>query len=110
MQTYIQVTTTVEKRDDAEKLARTILEQRLAACVQIAPCTSLYWWQEAIEKAGEYVCSMKTRTDLFPALEQLLAREHPYDVPEILALPITGVSAAYAAWLEQELARPTTPV
>jgi len=107
MEQYIQVITTTAKQSEAQKLVREVLENRLAACGQIFPCTSMYWWQDTMESDSEYVCILKSRADLFDALEKLLTRIHPYQVPEIIALPITADGPAYLAWLDETLARPS---
>jgi len=106
MTPYIQVITTLPDRASAEQLAAVLLEQRLAACVQIGPCTSWYRWQGAIEQGEELVCTIKSRRDLFPELCRTIRSHHPYQVPEILASPVVDGNGSYLAWLEQEL-RPT---
>ncbi len=103
MTQYMQVATTVEKQNQAENLAESILNKRLAACVQISTCKSMYHWQGALESADEYILTMKTRKDLFGELERYLVKIHPYDVPEILATEILYGSEKYLDWLEQEL-------
>jgi periplasmic divalent cation tolerance protein len=99
----IQVVTTTERREDAERIARTLVEERLAACVQVAgPITSIYRWQGKIETAEEWQCRAKTRRDLYAKIEQAIRRLHPYETPEILAMPILAGSADYLAWLNAE--------
>ncbi|MBU0729332.1 MAG: divalent-cation tolerance protein CutA [Proteobacteria bacterium] len=106
MTRYIQVITTVETRADAEKIADEILGLRLAACVQIVgPVTSKYWWQGKLEQAEEYQCVIKSRQDIYPALESAIKAVHPYDVPEILAVPVLSGNVDYLAWLDAELQR-----
>ncbi|WP_028584395.1 divalent-cation tolerance protein CutA [Desulfogranum mediterraneum] len=105
-QLYIQVQTTVAAEGDAQRLAHQVMEKHLAACVQIAPCNSIYRWQERLEQETEFLCTMKTRADLFPALEQLMDEVHPYELPELIALPLVDGSAAYLQWLEQALQSP----
>lgn len=106
MPSYIQVVTTLADRATAEQLAASLLEQRLAACVQISPCTSWYHWQGAIEQGEEMVCTIKSRHDLFPELCRAIRAVHPYQVPEILALPVIAGSESYLAWMEEELQPP----
>jgi len=104
MSDYIQVITTVEQKEDAEKIATALVENRFAACVQVlGPLTSYYQWQGKLETAQEYLCLVKSRKDLFSKLETVVRDIHPYDVPEILATPITDVSRDYLTWLEKEL-------
>jgi periplasmic divalent cation tolerance protein len=103
MTDYIQVVTTTECQEDAERIARALVDQRLAACVQVSgPITSTYRWQGKIETAREYQCWAKTRRDLYQQVEQAIRHLHPYEVPEILAIPILSGSADYLAWLERE--------
>lgn len=103
MTPYIQVVTTVADKSCAEHLAAQLLEQRLAACVQITPCTSWYRWQGAIEHSEEMVCTIKSRRDLFPELCRAIRAVHPYQVPEILASPVIAGGESYLDWLKQEL-------
>ena len=103
MSNYIQVVTTTDSKEIAEKIAAAVIEQRLAACVQISNCMSMYRWQGEVEHAEEFVCVMKSRMDLYPELEQTIRNVHTYDVPEILATEIKTGSSDYLAWLNQEL-------
>jgi periplasmic divalent cation tolerance protein len=104
MSEYFQVVTTTEHREDAERIARALVEQRLAACVQVSgPITSVYRWQEKIETAQEWQCWAKSRRDLYDQVEQAIRGLHPYEVPEILAMPILAGSADYLAWLDGEV-------
>ncbi len=103
MASYIQVVTTVTDRANAEQLATSLLEQRLAACVQIGPCSSWYHWQGKIEQSEELVCTIKTRHDLFPEVCRAIRAMHPYQIPEILAMPVIAGAESYLAWMEQEL-------
>jgi len=103
MDKYIQVFTTVEKREDAERIASTLVNKRVAVCAQIVgPIHSTYWWKGKVEHTGEWLCMMKTRKDLFSALEKEIKAIHPYDIPEIIALPIVAGSASYLEWIEAE--------
>ena len=100
---YIQVQTTVASLQEARDLAGIMLKKRLVACVQILPCRSMYHWQGRVEEDEEQLCLMKTRQDLFADLRAALTELHPYEVPEILALPIMDANPAYLAWLDKEL-------
>ena len=107
MEKYIQVITTTAKKEDAAKIAASLVEKRLAACVQIVgPVQSTYRWKEKIEQAEEWQCLIKSRQDLYGALEQAIKAIHPYEVPEIIVLAITAGSAAYQQWLHEELQAP----
>ena len=103
MSRYIQVVTTTDNKENAEKIAASAIELRLAACVQITSCMSMYRWQANVERADEFVCVMKSRMDLYSELESLIRRGHPYEVPEIIATEITAGSSDYLAWLDREL-------
>ena len=104
MTEYIQVLTTVEHKADAENIAKSLVEKRLAACVQIlGPLTSYFHWQGKLDSAAEYLCLIKSRDDLFAELEALIKSMHPYEVPEILATPITKGGKDYLNWLAAEL-------
>jgi periplasmic divalent cation tolerance protein len=106
MSDVIQVITTTEKRGDAEAIARLLIERRLAACVQIVgPVTSVYRWQGQVETAEEFQVIAKSRRELFAQIEGAISGAHPYDVPEILAVPVSEGSRAYLAWLDEEVAR-----
>ncbi|MDD3618364.1 MAG: divalent-cation tolerance protein CutA [Desulfobulbaceae bacterium] len=106
MTSYIQVVTTVDSQEAAEKIAATVLEGRLAACVQISPCTSMYHWRGEVETAAEFLCVMKSRSDLLDALEEAVAAAHPYEVPEIIATEALRCGRAYEGWLSSELRPP----
>jgi periplasmic divalent cation tolerance protein len=107
MTDYIQVSTTTEKKDDAEMIAREVVERRLAACSQVVgPIGSTYWWKEKIEETQEWLCIMKSRNALYHELEKAIKGIHPYEVPEIVALPIVAGSEDYLDWLNQEV-KPT---
>jgi periplasmic divalent cation tolerance protein len=99
---FVQVMTTTDTRELAERLGRLLVEKLLAGCVQIAgPIRSIYRWQGAIEQAEEWLCLIKTRRELLPQVLALIQQEHSYQVPEILALPVLGGNPAYLQWLEE---------
>ena len=100
---HIVVFITIDTPANARKLADKILTAGKAACVNIIPeVSSQYWWQSKIEKAGEAMLVVKTRAALFDDLVTLVKQNHPYTVPEILALPIIGGNPDYLAWLDSE--------
>ena len=104
MTDYIQLYTTVETKEDAEKISRRVVEKRVAACAQIiGPIESTYWWEGKIERAEEWLCVMKSRNELYQALEKTVKEIHPYEVPEILAIPIYAGNPSYLEWLDGEL-------
>jgi periplasmic divalent cation tolerance protein len=97
--------TTCESEDEAERIARSLVEKRIAACVNILPkARSIYRWKGAVEDAQEYVLLVKTRRDLFDALRAELSKIHSYEVPEVIALPIVDGSEPYLGWIDRELA------
>ena len=100
----LQVLTTLPDRETAERLATTLVEQRLAACVQVlGPIQSTYWWQEQVERVQEWLVLAKTLGRAWERLETTIRQEHPYEVPEILALPIVQGSRSYLDWIAQTL-------
>jgi periplasmic divalent cation tolerance protein len=108
MSEYIQVATTVATEKQAGAIAALLVEQRLAACVQVVgPMTSHYRWQGKIEMAGEYLCLAKSRAALYPEIEAAIKTIHPYEVAEIIALPIIAGSKEYLAWLAAEVREPS---
>jgi len=104
MDKVLLITTTVGSAEEAEKLAESVIEKRLAGCAQISgPVTSLYWWQGKMEKEQEYSVMLKSTESLYRELEQFLKEIHPYETPEIIAVPVTACSEAYGKWLLAEL-------
>jgi periplasmic divalent cation tolerance protein len=107
MERFIQVMTATDKREDAERIARSLVEARLAGCVQIVgPITSIYRWKGRIETAGEWLCLIKSREERYGAIEQAIRSLHPYVTPEIIAVPVAVGSRDYLDWLAGELAAP----
>jgi periplasmic divalent cation tolerance protein len=98
------VFTTCDSAEQAGRLARLLVERRLAACATITPgLTSIYHWRGAVEQAGEWGIVFKSRRDLLERLIAELKAAHPYETPEIVAVPIAGGLDAYLAWLDAEL-------
>lgn len=99
----VLVISTFESREQAEPIARALVEERLAACANLLPgCLSIYRWQGAIERADEALMLVKTTRDRYPALERRLHELHPYELPEIVAVAPDRVLAAYADWVAGE--------
>jgi len=99
----VQVLTTTDTREEADRLVRSAVERRLAACGQVAgPIASTYWWNGALETASEWQCQLKTTAARLDELRALLETEHSYETPEVIATPIVGGSAAYLAWIARE--------
>lgn len=101
----IAVFSTCGSEEEAKRIARALVEQRLAACVNVvSPVRSVYRWKGAIEEAEEWLLLIKTRRDLFEKLEERLRALHSYDTPEIVALPMVAGAAAYLDWIDAETA------
>ena len=101
---YVQVITTVASKKDADRLARHLVKQRLAGCVQVSgPISSFYHWQGNLEEDQEFQLLIKSRSDLFAALAEEIKGNHPYETPEILSVPIIAGSEEYLGWLDKEL-------
>lgn len=101
--TFVMVTITCGTADEADRLARALVEARLAACVQSMPVSSCYRWQGEVEQATEVLLVAKTAQDLLPAIETVVGALHAYDVPEMVATPIAWTSRPYGAWLGENL-------
>ncbi|HGG60565.1 MAG TPA: divalent-cation tolerance protein CutA [Gammaproteobacteria bacterium] len=98
----IMVLTTYPDQSGAEQLARELVEKKLAACVNILPpMTSVYRWRGNVESGREHQLVIKTRQHLFSRVEQLVAERHPYELPELLVLPVQGGSRNYLAWIDE---------
>ncbi|NIA08270.1 MAG: divalent cation tolerance protein CutA [Nitrospiraceae bacterium] len=101
---YIQVFTAIKKREDAEKIAKKLVEMRLAGSVQIVgPIVSTYWWKGNMETSQEWLLFIKSIRDLYKEIESKIKKMHPYEVPEIIAVPIVDASNDYLEWLKSEL-------
>ena len=90
-------------RASAEKLARVLVDGRLAACVNIlSPCRSLYRWKGKVEDAEEFTVLIKTTRERYPQLEAAIRKNHPYELPEIIALHLAGGLPGYLDWVASE--------
>lgn len=100
---FVCILTTLPDPTTARQLARHLVEARLAACVNVLEgCTSVYRWQGAVEEASETVLVIKTAQERYPALETFLRQQHPYELPEIIALPIAQGLPEYLDWVRAE--------
>ena len=106
MHKHLVVLVTVPSVETGQQIAQAILEQKLAACVNIVPAvSSIFSWQGQVEQDQEALLIIKTRADLFEAkLAPLVQQVHPYDVPEIIALPIVMGSKSYLDWIDETTA------
>ena len=94
---------------EADRIARHLVESRVAACVNIVPgVRSVYRWQGEVTVDEEALLVIKSRRDLFAALEAELRKVHSYEVPELVAVPVTDGTAAYLAWVDSCLTPPRT--
>ena len=104
MSTYLQVSTTASSREDAERIAKGLVDSKLAACAQIVgPIESVYRWKGAVERQIEWLCLIKTTEAAYSEVERAVLEMHPYETPEIAAVPIVTGSAAYLAWLREQV-------
>lgn len=103
MDEILLVLTNVPDEATGAQIARRLVESRLAACVNLLPqVSSVYRWQGAVEQANETTLSIKTTKERYPELEAAIKALHPYDLPEIIAVPVTGGLPAYLAWVAAE--------
>lgn len=97
------VITNMPDRDGAARLAHALVEKRLAACVNIlAPCRSVYRWKGQTEDAEEYPMLIKSTRARYPELEAAIRAAHPYELPEIIAVPLAGGLPDYLEWVDSE--------
>ena len=103
MKSYIQISTTTETKEQAQKIAQYLVEAKLAACVQITgPITSIYRWKGKVENAQEWFCLIKTTDDLYNKVEAAIKDLHTYETPEIIAVQIVKGSKEYLNWIYEE--------
>jgi periplasmic divalent cation tolerance protein len=106
----IQVVTTAGSKQEADRIAEALVEQRLVACAQVSgPITSTYHWHSKVETAQEWRCTVKTLHSHYRAVEAAIRQVHSYDEPEILATSVVAASPGYLDWLSGELADPSGP-
>lgn len=97
---YSIIISTFPDKESAKKTARLLVEQRLAACVQMFPIDSVYLWKDEICDGGEIMLFIKSRTALLDSISAAIKGNHPYEVPEIVQIPITGGSPEYLSWID----------
>jgi periplasmic divalent cation tolerance protein len=109
MEEVLLVLTNLPDRTTAEQVARALIDSRAAACINIlAECTSVYRWQENIESAGEIPLLIKTTRSAYPRLEEIVRAHHPYELPEVIAVPVDSGLPGYLQWVAQET-KPRNP-
>lgn len=103
MEKIIQIVTTADNRDIIENIGRDLVEKRLIACAQIiGPIQSIYRWKGTVENTDEWLLLMKSKASLYPAIEEEIRRQHPYELPEIIATNIDAGLAGYMDWVAGE--------
>ena len=104
----IQILTTVNDEKKADEIASLLLRKRIVACVQIiGPISSSCWWKGKMVKANEWMCLAKARAEDYEEIETTIKSVHPYEVPEILAVPVHFGNSAYLSWIREETAPKT---
>jgi len=104
---HIVVFVTAASSEEAARLGRTMVEERLAACANlVSAVASTYWWRGKIEQAGEALLIMKTRDDLLEPLQRRVCALHSYSVPEVIAMPIAGGNPEYLRWIDDSVRGP----
>lgn len=99
---FIVVTTTHDAEDKARALAAAVVRERLAACAQVYPINSVYWWDGDVQAEPEWRIDFKTRADLADRLAAFIGEQHSYDTPEIIGVPVVTGSTAYLDWVNSE--------
>lgn len=98
---------TTASAEEGERIARSLLEERLAACVNIVPAVrSFFWWEGKVQEEGEVLLVGKGRADLFPKIQALVRALHSYTVPEIISVPITSALPDYLSWIDESTLPP----
>ncbi|MET8629301.1 divalent-cation tolerance protein CutA [Kitasatospora sp. NPDC004669] len=105
-QGFVVVTTTHESEEQARSLAAAVVRERLAACAQVYPVRSVYWWDGEVQDAEEWRIDLKTRAGLADRLAGFIAGRHSYETPEVIAVPVVSGSPGYLAWVAEETAGP----
>jgi periplasmic divalent cation tolerance protein len=104
MEDFVMILTTTDSKEEAKRISKDLVKKRLAGCVEInGPIQSTYRWKGSVEYGEEWLCSIKSRKDLINKVEMAIKEIHPYDVPEIVVLPIIAGSNDYLTWLHGQL-------
>ncbi len=103
---FIQISTTVNSKARANKIARRLLDEQVASCVQVlGPIQSNFWWKGKIERTKEWICLVKARAIDYHKIEACIRKLHSYQIPEILAFPVLRGNTDYLRWIRNETAR-----
>lgn len=98
---YSVILTTAGSSEEAESLARGLVQRKLVACAQLLPISSIYTWENKVEKDSEVLLLFKARADLYDVIESYILRNHSYDTPEVLQLDLKRGSAGYLRWISE---------
>ncbi|MBN2297006.1 MAG: divalent-cation tolerance protein CutA [Deltaproteobacteria bacterium] len=98
---YCMILTTCPNIKEADELATKMIEQKLAACIQITAITSYYKWEGSTNKDAEHLMLIKTRSELYPGIEEYIKEHHSYEVPEIIRVPVQNGLPAYLNWIDE---------
>lgn len=110
MEDILVVLTNLPDRDSAQRMAQSLIESRASACVNIlAECSSVYRWQGKIESASEIPLLIKTTRAAYPRVEEVIRSQHPYELPEIIAVSVVAGLPAYLQWVVQEVSSINVP-
>jgi len=93
--------TTAGSESEADQIARALVSEQLTACMQMMPITSYYTWQASLQHECEWLLLIKTRSDLYSQVEAAILKQHRYDVPEIIQLPVNQGYQAYLQWIDE---------
>ncbi len=99
---YNMMITTCRSRQEGEGLARSLVESRMAACVQVMPITSFYEWNDRIDKDEEILLLIKTKAEIYGKVEAFILEHHTYEVPEIIEVPIKNGLGAYFRFIDEK--------
>ena len=102
MTKFIEVVTTFDNIDEARKISQMILDKRLGACCSIEEIESIYRWKGKIENSKEFQLTIKTAENLYSELEAFILKNHSYETPQIISMPIISGSKEYLDWLQEE--------
>ncbi len=98
---FIEIKTTFDNLESAEKFANDLLKARLIACAQISESNSFFLWKGKIDSQHEFILTMKTKRKLYKKIEEYIKSNHSYEIPEIIALPILKGSNEYLKWIDE---------
>ena len=99
---YSILMSTAPSREVALALAKELVDRRLAACVNVLPCTSVYRWEGEVKEEDEHVLMIKTRRTYIDDIKDVFAQEHPYDLPELVSMELEDGSSEYLKWVREE--------